>query len=29
MLVSLLDTNLCVRALRDRPKGIRDRLVAE
>jgi tRNA(fMet)-specific endonuclease VapC len=29
MLTSLLDTNLCVRALRDRPVEIRDRLKAE
>jgi tRNA(fMet)-specific endonuclease VapC len=29
MLQWLLDTNLCVRALRDRPIGIRDRLKAE
>lgn len=29
MLVSLLDTNLCIRALRDRPAGIRERLKAE
>jgi tRNA(fMet)-specific endonuclease VapC len=29
MLVSLLDTNLCIRALRDRPVSIRDRLKAE
>ena len=29
MLVSLLDTNLCIRALRDRPVGIRERLKAE
>jgi tRNA(fMet)-specific endonuclease VapC len=29
MLTSLLDTNLCVRALRDRPKEIRERLKAE
>jgi tRNA(fMet)-specific endonuclease VapC len=29
MLVSLLDTNLCVRALRDRPASIRERLKAE
>src|SRR5579864_518295 len=29
MLVSLLDTNLCIRALRDRPIGIRERLKAE
>lgn len=29
MLASLLDTNLCIRALRDRPVGIRDRLKAE
>jgi tRNA(fMet)-specific endonuclease VapC len=29
MLASLLDTNLCVRALRDRPMEIRDRLKAE
>jgi tRNA(fMet)-specific endonuclease VapC len=29
MLISLLDTNLCVRALRDRPTEIRDRLKAE
>ncbi len=29
MLVSLLDTNVCVRALRDRPIEIRDRLKAE
>lgn len=29
MLLSLLDTNLCVRALRDRPLHIRDRLKAE
>ena len=26
MLLSMLDTNLCIRALRDRPKYIRDRL---
>ena len=29
MLASLLDTNLCIRALRDRPVGIRERLKAE
>jgi tRNA(fMet)-specific endonuclease VapC len=29
MLTSLLDTNLCVRALRDRPLEIRERLKAE
>lgn len=29
MLVSLLDTNLCIRALRDRPAGIRERIKAE
>ena len=29
MLVSLLDTNLCIRALRDRPPVIRDRLQRE
>jgi tRNA(fMet)-specific endonuclease VapC len=29
MLALLLDTNLCVRALRDRPPEIRDRLKAE
>jgi tRNA(fMet)-specific endonuclease VapC len=29
MLVSLLDTNLCIRALRDRPPAIRDRLQRE
>lgn len=29
MLASLLDTNLCVRALRDRPANIRDRVKAE
>ncbi len=29
MLVSLLDTNLCIRALRDRPVNIRERLKAE
>ena len=29
MLVSLLDTNLCIRALRDRPAGIRERLKSE
>lgn len=29
MLVSLLDTNLCIRALRDRPIGIRERLKDE
>lgn len=29
MLVTMLDTNLCVRALRDRPKGIRERIKAE
>ena len=29
MLVTMLDTNLCVRALRDRPKGIRERIAAE
>lgn len=29
MIVSLLDTNVCVRALRDRPVEIRDRLKAE
>jgi tRNA(fMet)-specific endonuclease VapC len=29
MLASLLDTNLCIRALRDRPAGIRERLKAE
>ena len=29
MLISLLDTNLCIRALRDRPAGIRERLKAE
>ena len=29
MLVSLLDTNLCIRALRDRPATVRDRLKAE
>jgi tRNA(fMet)-specific endonuclease VapC len=29
MLASLLDTNLCVRALRDRPTEIRERLKAE
>ena len=29
MLASLLDTNVCVRALRDRPMEIRDRLKAE
>lgn len=29
MLVSLLDTNLCIRALRDRPPEIRERLKAE
>lgn len=29
MLASLLDTNLCVRALRDRPAGIRERIKAE
>ena len=29
MLVSLLDTNLCIRALRDRPANIRERLKAE
>lgn len=29
MLAWLLDTNLCVRALRDRPIGIRDRLKSE
>lgn len=29
MLLSLLDTNLCVRALRDRPANIRARLRAE
>lgn len=29
MLASLLDTNLCVRALRDRPVAIRERLKAE
>ncbi len=29
MLALLLDTNLCVRALRDRPAGIRDKLKAE
>lgn len=29
MLVSLLDTNLCIRALRDRPAGIRERLKEE
>ena len=29
MLVSLLDTNLCIRALRDRPRTIRERLKAE
>ncbi|WP_298191874.1 type II toxin-antitoxin system VapC family toxin [Novosphingobium sp.] len=29
MLVSLLDTNLCIRALRDRPPAIRERLKRE
>jgi tRNA(fMet)-specific endonuclease VapC len=29
MLLSMLDTNLCVRALRDRPTYIKDRLVRE
>lgn len=29
MLASLLDTNLCIRALRDRPAGVRERLKAE
>lgn len=29
MLVSLLDTNLCIRALRDRPPAIRERLKQE
>jgi tRNA(fMet)-specific endonuclease VapC len=29
MLLSMLDTNLCVRALRDKPAYIRDRLVQE
>ncbi|MEP7350632.1 MAG: type II toxin-antitoxin system VapC family toxin [Sphingorhabdus sp.] len=29
MLTSLLDTNLCIRALRDRPLEIRERLKAE
>lgn len=28
-LASLLDTNICIRALRDRPDAIRDRLKAE
>lgn len=29
MLTTLLDTNLCVRALRDRPKGIRERIASQ
>jgi tRNA(fMet)-specific endonuclease VapC len=29
MLASLLDTDLCIRALRDRPRNIRERLKAE
>jgi tRNA(fMet)-specific endonuclease VapC len=29
MLRYMLDTNLCIRALRDRPKGLRDRFNAE